>query len=166
MNISLCIKIFFARIVDVTMGTFRMIFIVKNKTLFATLIAFVEVVIWFLAAKYSFKENSSIIVAIFYAMGYAIGTLLGTHFSHKFNKTTSSVWAVLKTLNEKNIKKLNKNSFYPNIINLDNNKKLLYIEINTKDEEKLKNLLQNIDKSAFITQNENKIITENNNFIK
>lgn len=162
--IPLCIKIFFARIIDVTMGTFRMIFIVRNKIILATIIAFIEVLIWFAAAKLSLTANSSILIAIFYALGYAFGTLLGTYFSNKFHYGTCSIWAVINKFNKSHLDKLKKNNFAPSVINLDNNKKLLYIEINCKRQRELIALLKSIDTKVFITQNENKVIQ--NGFIK
>ncbi len=160
----LCVKIFLARIVDVTMGTFRMIFIVRNKKILATLIAFVEVLIWFAAAKLSLTSNSSILVAIVYALGYSIGTLIGTHFSNKFNNITCSVWAVVKKINKKQIQNLKNYIIDLSIINLNDKKKLLYIEINNKKLKELTKILKQIDANVFITQNENKIIQ--NGFIK
>ena len=47
----LCIKIFFVRILDVSLGTIRTIMTVKNKNLIASIIGFVEITIWFLVVK-------------------------------------------------------------------------------------------------------------------
>ena len=47
----LCIKVFFVRITDVTMGTFRTILTVKAKPIQASMIGFIEVLIWFLVVK-------------------------------------------------------------------------------------------------------------------
>ena len=44
----LCLKIFFVRILDVSMGTLRTVITVKGKTLYASLVGFVEVFIWLL----------------------------------------------------------------------------------------------------------------------
>lgn len=164
-TLLLGIKIFFARITDVTMGTFRMLFIVRNKTILATIIAFIEVIIWFLAAKYSFTANSSIVIAIFYAFGYAIGTLIGTHFSHKFDNSNYSIFAIIEKITNKDLNNLKKKEYIPQIISLDNKKKLLLFETCNKRREELFNILRKIDKNVIITQNENKIV-DLNNFIK
>ena len=44
----LCLKVFLVRILDVSLGTMRTIVMVKGKTLIASLIGFVELLIWFL----------------------------------------------------------------------------------------------------------------------
>ena len=47
----LCIKVFFIRIIDVSMGTLRTIITVKGNRVVATIIAFFEALIWFLVVK-------------------------------------------------------------------------------------------------------------------
>ena len=49
--VILCIKIFFARIIDVTLGTVRTIYSVKGKTFTAGFIAFFEISIWFMVVR-------------------------------------------------------------------------------------------------------------------
>ena len=53
----LAIKVFLARMIDVTLGTVRMRFIVRGRRIFASLIAFIEVLIWFYASKSIFSGN-------------------------------------------------------------------------------------------------------------
>ena len=47
----LCIKIFFVRVLDVALGTVRMLFTVKGKRFVASTIGFIEMLIWFLIVK-------------------------------------------------------------------------------------------------------------------
>ena len=47
----LCFKIFFVRIIDVSLGTFRTMETVKGKTKEATIIGFFELLVWFLIVK-------------------------------------------------------------------------------------------------------------------
>ena len=78
-------KIFFARIFDVSLGTYRTILTVKGKIVLPTVIAFFEVLIWFYVAKEALLiEIDSIIIPVSYALGYATGSLLGTYFSKRF----------------------------------------------------------------------------------
>ena len=73
--LMLCIKVFFIRIIDVSLGTVRTIIIVKDKKLFASIIGFFEMLIWFLVAKEAINtNNNSILIAIFYSLGFATGT--------------------------------------------------------------------------------------------
>ena len=47
----LCFKIFLSRILDVSLSSVRTMFVVKCNKIMASLIAFVEIFIWFYAAK-------------------------------------------------------------------------------------------------------------------
>ena len=61
----LCFKIFFVRIIDVSLGTFRTMETVKGKTKEATIIGFFELLIWFLIVKEALNTTSnSIFIAI------------------------------------------------------------------------------------------------------
>ena len=83
--ILLCLKIFLARIIDVSLGTVRTYFIVKGKRTIAAIIAFVEIFIWFYAAREALNtEITSIFIVISYAAGYATGTYLGTIINEMF----------------------------------------------------------------------------------
>ena len=81
----LCIKIFCVRIMDVSLGTMRMIVTVKGKAIIASLIGFVEVFIWFVIVKEALNTDStSLWVAASYAGGYATGTFVGSMLSKTF----------------------------------------------------------------------------------
>ena len=75
-------KIFFARIIDVSLGTYRTILIVKGKIYLPTVIAFFEVLIWFYVAKEALLVNSNtVLIPISYSLGYASGNLIGSLIS-------------------------------------------------------------------------------------
>ena len=75
-------KIFFARIIDVSLGTFRTILTVKGKICFPTIIAFFEVIIWFYVAKEALLvDTNNVLIPISYSLGYATGNLIGSLIS-------------------------------------------------------------------------------------
>ncbi len=79
----ICIKIFLARIVDVSLGTIRTILTIKRKTLLASLIAFIEIFIWFVIAKEALNiEINTIWIPLSYSLGYASGTFIGSFISN------------------------------------------------------------------------------------
>ena len=84
----LCIKIFVVRILDVSLGTCRTVMVVKGKTLYATIIGFIEVFIWFLIVREALNTDvESIWIAISYSLGFATGTYLGGIISKKLIKS-------------------------------------------------------------------------------
>lgn len=69
--------IFTARIIDVTLGTLRIIFISRGKRFLAPLMGFFEVLIWLLAIGQIFKNLENPACYIAYAAGFAGGSYIG-----------------------------------------------------------------------------------------
>lgn len=166
----LCIKIFFARIIDVTLGTLRMVHTVKGKTLTAGIIAFIEVFIWFIIAREALNNGvSSIWIAIAYAGGFATGTILGTYISNRFINTLISVEVITSKGTSENIEKIRLEGFGVSVVNTassmdDKKNTILFITLNSKHLDDLKRIIRHIDKNAFMVVNESKVVQ--NGFIK
>ena len=78
----MCLKIFFARLIDVSLGTFRTINIVKGKDLIASIIGLIEITVWFLVVKEALNtDNNSIFIVLAYALGFSVGTYIGGKIS-------------------------------------------------------------------------------------
>ena len=70
----LCIKIFCVRIIDVSLGTFRTIITVKGKSLYASIIGFIEIFVWFIIVREALNTDvDSIWIAISYSLGFSTG---------------------------------------------------------------------------------------------
>lgn len=69
--------IFALRIADVSMGTLRVLTVVRGVRSFAVLIGFVEILIWVVAAGAVIQNLSSPLHAVGYAGGFAAGTGVG-----------------------------------------------------------------------------------------
>lgn len=166
----LCIKIFFARIIDVTLGTLRMVHTVKGKTLIAGCIAFLEVFIWFIIAREALNTGvSSIWIAVAYSGGYATGTILGTFISNKCINSLISVEVITTKATPENVSKIRQEGFGVSVVNTTKNMKddqtnILFITLNSRHLEDLKRIIRHIDKKAFMVVNESKIVQ--NGFIK
>lgn len=163
----LCLKIFFARILDVSLGTLRTIITVKGKNLYAAMIGFIEICIWFVIVREALNtDETSIFVMLSYAGGYATGTYIGGLISGKVIKGTLSVQVITSNLDIVNI--IRKNGYAVSVMNIkgqeEKDKYMLYIEVNNKSYEHLKNLIKNNDNKAFIVVNETKYVQ--NGFIK
>lgn len=167
----LCLKIFLARICDVSIGTFRTMLIVKGKNVTATLAAFAEVLIWFLIAREALStEISSIFIPLAYAAGYATGTYVGTILSKVFIDGIVSVQAVISKYDDNIIiKEIRKKGYGVSVIPLQNQnnndkKVMLYIQIDKNKLDDLTELIKQLDDDAFITVSETKYAY--NGFIK
>ena len=97
----ICLKIFLARIVDVSLGTIRTVLVVKGKNLTPAIVAFFEVLVWFYAAREALNtEIAYILIPIFYAGGYATGTYIGTFISTHFVEGLIGVQVITKQSKE------------------------------------------------------------------
>jgi len=75
--VILPLLIMFARIIDVSIGTLRIIFIAKRKMILAPVLGFFEVLVWLLAIEQIFKNLSNIACFMAYAGGFAMGNYIG-----------------------------------------------------------------------------------------
>ena len=158
----LCLKVFFVRIIDVSMGTCRTLMTVKGKKLLASAIGFVEVFIWFVIVKEALNTDStSIFIAFAYAGGYATGTFLGGTISDKLIKGNFGVQVITSKKDDELVAFLKQSGFGVSVIDVrsekeQNEKYMLFIEINKVKFDDLKKLIKKYDPNAFIVVNETK----------
>ena len=69
--------IFAGRIIDVTLGTLRIIFVSKGERYLAPLIGFFEVFIWIVVISQIFSQANDLLAYLSYAAGYATGNFVG-----------------------------------------------------------------------------------------
>jgi len=79
----LVLFIFFARILDVSMGTVRTIAVVRGRVLIASMLGFVEVLIWIIAVGKVVQTLESPWNLLAYAAGFAAGNGVGIWIERK-----------------------------------------------------------------------------------
>ena len=75
--------IFFGRIIDVSLGTLRIIFVSKGEKYKAPIIGFFEVLIWIVVISEIFSRANDFIAYLSYAGGYATGNFVGILIEQK-----------------------------------------------------------------------------------
>ncbi|MHB1252896.1 MAG: DUF2179 domain-containing protein [Candidatus Humimicrobiaceae bacterium] len=106
------LAIFFGRIIDVTLGTIRINFIVRRKKIFAAAIGFFEVTIFVAVIARVIQDLSNNIYGIFaYGAGFAVGTLIGVTISDKLSKDLISTNIISKNKSEEIEEFLRKEGF-------------------------------------------------------
>ena len=158
----LCLKIFFARLIDVSLGTIRTIYTVKGKDLIASLIGLIEITVWFLVVKEALStDNNSFFIVASYALGFSIGTYIGGKISKAFIKSNLEVQVILSNKNQEIIDEIRNNGYGVTIVEVKGTKEdkyMLYIQIKNNSLEKLKRIIKKLDKNAFIAVNETKYV--------
>lgn len=158
----ICVKIFFARILDVTIGTLRQSVMLKGKIYLTSVLAFLEVFIWFVVAREALTMNiESILIPIFYSLGYATGTLMGSFLSRKLVKGEVGLQVVVDEKDNLLLNALKARGYAVSIINLENEnkgskKRMLFLEVNSKSLKKVEALISKTAPNAFITISETK----------
>ena len=165
--IILCIKIFFTRILDVSLGTIRTIMTVKSKHFLAATIGFFEVFLWFVVVQEALNTpNMNLLVAFFYSLGFATGTFIGGYITNCFIKTPISLQII--TTNKKMADFLYENGFGVSQIKINGKegiRDMLILETTDKYYKKLMSLIRIVDEKAFVVVDEKKYV-HNGFFVK
>lgn len=165
----ICVEIFFARLLDVTISTCRTMIMVRKKSLITPLLAFCEVLVWFYAARKALMTPiNSIMIPIFYSLGYMTGTIIGGYIAHKLIKSINSVEITTKKNNYELIDTLRDSGYAVSIIELKESfreeKDLLIVDTKENKTKELIKLINSIDENAFIVVKDTKIVQ--NGYIK
>lgn len=160
----LCLKVFFVRILDVSLGTFRTVITVKGQKLYASIVGFFEIFVWFVIVREALNTDiDSIFIAISYALGFSVGTYIGGVISEKFIKGNILVQVVTNKNNQKIIKALKDQGFGVSITKvyndkLEDDKFMLFVSIDKDKFKKVKSIIEEYDQNAFIIANESKSV--------
>lgn len=156
--VLVCFKIFVSRIIDVSLGTLRTMFVVKGNKIVSSSIAFIEVFVWFYAARAALVSyDSSILIAIFYSLGYATGTYLGTLLNELFVDGIYNVQVISSKISASDVLKIRSANFGVSVLKTIDNKSILYLSISKKRYRECINLVKSLDKNSFIVVNDAKV---------
>lgn len=81
--VLLPVLIFCARIIDVTLGTLRIVFLAHGRRSVAPLVGFVEVLIWIIAISQIMRNLTNPLTYLAYAGGFAAGNYIGLLLDEK-----------------------------------------------------------------------------------
>lgn len=147
--------IFTARVADVTLATVRTLMVVQGRKKQAAFIGFFEVGIYVSALSKVVNSLDNPIKFLAYCLGFATGNYVGITIENKIALGNLSAQIILKTSeNHELIKLLRDNGFGVTIIEgegIDGPRDVIYVALNRKDLNKLKQLVYDINKDAFIT---------------
>jgi len=169
----LCIKVFFCRIIDVSMATFRTVITVKGKNKIAAIIAIFESLIWFLIIREALNFQTTnfqetFFIALAYSAGFAAGTYIGGALSKKISGNIE-VQVVTSAKNDELIKKIQEAGFALTITKSEatqfsGEKYMLFSVIKNSKLDEFKKLIYSLDENAFLMVSETKYMY--NGFIK
>lgn len=157
----MCLKIFLARITDVSLGTIRTVLVVRGKRIIPSVIAFFETLVWFLVAREALNTSlNSWLIPIFYSLGYALGTFIGGYISNNFVEGLITVEVITKYKGStRMIKEIRNAGFGISIIDLKSSKDkikkvMLLINLNKSKLKELTKIIRSNDSFAFVIVND------------
>ncbi|MFZ5922353.1 MAG: DUF2179 domain-containing protein [Chloroflexota bacterium] len=88
--------IFIARIIDVSLGTMRIIFTSRGLRKLAPLLGFIEVFIWIIATSQLVKHAQNVAAYLGYAAGFAAGNYVGMYLENRLAIGTVTLRAIIR----------------------------------------------------------------------
>ena len=95
--VVLPVLIFLARIMDVSIGTLRLIFVSRGYKYYAPMLGFFEVIIWLLAIGQIMQHLDNFLCYLAYGLGFATGNYIGIYLDEKLSLGTVLIRIVSKT---------------------------------------------------------------------
>jgi len=150
--VVLPILIFLARIVDVTMGTIRIIFISRGLKYFAPIMGFFEILVWLLAITQIMQNLTNFINYIAYAAGFASGTFMGIILEDKIAMGYMSVSVLTKKDPTRLIEKLESSGYKTTTIDAKGKKSNVHMVFTIVKRKKIRSvvrIIKDFDPRAF-----------------
>lgn len=152
--VILPLLIFLARLIDVSLGTIRIIFISRGFKYIAPLIAFIEINIWLLAIAQIILNLDNPVCAIAYAGGFALGNLVGIVMEEKLSIGSVIVRIITRHESDKIIDCLKSKKYGVTIVDAKGNKgdvKIIFAVVRRGDLKKILDDVKSIHPDAFYT---------------
>jgi uncharacterized protein YebE (UPF0316 family) len=149
--------VFCARVVDVSLGTMRIIFTSRGKRRIAPLLGFVEVFIWIVVVSQVVKNVHSLPAYFGYAAGFAVGTFVGMKIEERLAIGTLIIRVILPHDGEVLAMRLREAGYGVTMANgtgASGEVKLIFTAIPRKNLESVTEIIKSVSPRAFFSVEE------------
>ncbi|QWB95577.1 DUF2179 domain-containing protein [Mycoplasmatota bacterium] len=155
--------IFFAKIIEVSIGTIRLIMVTKGYKKIGSGLAFIEVLLWvFVASVVIQGVTETPIKGVIYSIGFAVGVYIGSMIENRLAVGKVEIHVISSKPNGLKIVKALRDKGYGvtalDAYGKDDARTLLLIYANRKNKEKLFKLVTDVDEKALIVAQEVSLI--------
>lgn len=167
--VLLPVLIFLARVIDVSMGTIRVIFISRGHKLWAPLIGFFEVLIWLVAMGQIMQNLSNPATYLAFAAGFATGNYVGLRIAEKLSLGIVTVRVITNKPADGLLAALIANNYSVTSLDAEGARgrvKVLFTVLPRKCAHKVVELVDKFDHRAFYTIEEVSYVTARPDFAK
>ncbi len=148
------ILIFLARIIDVSIGTIRVIFISKGFKKIAPILGFFEVIVWLLAISQVMKNLTNWISYIAYGAGFAAGTYVGMYLEERISIGKVILRIITKKDPHEMVEKI-RSKWHATIIDgetsLNSKVKIIFMVLKKKEVKEVISVVNDYQPKAFYT---------------
>ena len=155
--------IILARMIDVSLGTLRIIFLHRGKKLLVPFLGFIEILIWLIAIRQIMQNLTNIFYYIAYAGGFALGNYIGICIEEKLAIGNYMIRIITPKNGDELVEKLKADGFGLTMIDAQGSKgdvKIIFTVIKRKDKEKVIDLINNINPQTFYTIDDVRLSSE------
>lgn len=153
--------IFFARILDVSIGTIKLIFISKGYRKLATILAMFEITIWLIAIRQIMLQLSSPWAFAGYTLGFTAGTYIGMIIEEKISIGKVVIRIITKKDASGLIKTLNKEKYRTTEIQAKGEVNVIISVIERKNIQKVADIIKKFNPAAFFSIEDVKFVSDN-----
>ncbi len=155
------ILIFCARIIDVSIGTIKLVFITKGFKNISAIMGFFEVLVWLLAISQIMQNLTNFINYIAYAGGFAAGTYISLCLEDKLAMGNYIVRVITKKRPGKLMKYLKDHGYGVTVVGgrgIAGRSNIILTVVKRKDIEKITNCIKRFNPHAFFSIEEIKYV--------
>ncbi len=155
--------IFSARILDVSLGTLRIVFVSRGLKYLAPVVGFFEVIIWLVAIRAVMQNLNNVVCTIAYGGGFAAGTYIGLIIERKLAIGKALIRIITQKDATELISLLRSKGF--GVTNMDAEGKdgkvhVIYSIIRRQDFKNITDIIQKLNPRAFYTLEDVQYVSE------
>ena len=161
--IILPLLILISRVLDVTLGTLRIMFVSRGNRLLAPILGFFEILIWLIAVRQIMTNLENIICYIAYAGGFSIGTFLGIVIEQHLAYGKVIMRIITRVDSNKLVKQLRARAFGVTVIDAEGSNgrvQVLYSIIERGHLDKITKIINKYNPNAFYTLEDVRFVKE------
>lgn len=158
------VLIFCARIIDVTFGTVRIIFISRGLRMLASILGFLEVIIWLSAIRAIMANLDSPVNFIAYGAGFAVGNYVGISIENKISIGTVMIRIITQQDAKMLIRYLREHGFGVTCANAQGGTgpvQVVFSVIPRSQVDTMRDIIRRFNPKAFYTIEDVRYVTEN-----
>jgi len=145
-----------AKVIEISIGTTRIVLITRGEKLLGAILGFFEVLIWVILVSTVLKDiTSDPIKVVIYALGFAIGNYVGSLFEQKLGIGNVRIEAIVKEVHGQDLaKKIRDKGYAVTVVEgegMNHSRNVLIMNIPRKKHLKLVNMIKDLQYNVVIT---------------